>query len=151
MIAEQRIEELGIKLPEQSAPKAMYVPVVRTGNLLFVSGQIPMHEDRLLYVGKVGDQVSQEQAGEAARECIINMLSAIKAEIGDLDKVKRIVKVQAFVNSVVGFTNQHIVVNAASELLFQVFGENGRHARTAVGTNQLPMDAPVEIEAIVEV
>lgn len=151
MNAEKKLTELGIELPEQSAPKAMYIPVKQLGSALFVSGQIPFSGDGLLYTGKVGGQVTLEQAQEAAQLCIVNMLAAVKAHLGDLDKVRSVVKVQAFVNSVVGFDKQHIVVNAASQLLFDVFGEAGRHARTAVGTNQLPMDAPVEIEAIFEI
>lgn len=151
MKAEKRLEELGIVLPAQSEPKAMYIPVKQLGNALFVSGQIPFAGDGLLYTGKVGGEVTLEQAQEAARLCIVNMLAAVKAYLGDLDRVRSVVKLQAFVNSVVGFDRQHIVVNAASQLLFDVFAESGRHARTAVGTNQLPMDAPIEIEAIFEV
>lgn len=152
MNIEKRIASLGIKLPAQSAPKAMYIPVKQVGNALFVAGQIPVTEDGvLLYTGKVGSEVTLEQAQEAARLCIINMLSAVRAFTGDLEKIKNVVKVQAFVSSAVGFDQQHIVINAASQLLYDVFGEPGRHARTAVGTNQLPLDAPVEIEAIFEV
>ena len=103
------------------------------------------------YPGYVGDSVTLEEAQDAARICIINMLAAVKHYLSDLDKVKNVVKLQAFVNSKTGFKKQHIVVNAASQLLYDVFGEKGRHARTAVGTNQLPMDAPVEIEAIFEI
>ena len=152
MNIEKKIMDLGIMLPAQSAPKAMYIPVKQIGNALFVAGQIPMKEDgTLLYTGKVGSEVTLEQAQEAARLCIVNMLSAVLAYTGDLDKIKNVVKVQAFVSSAVGFDKQHIVINAASQLLYDVFGEPGRHARTAIGTNQLPMDAPVEIEAIFEV
>ena len=129
----------------------MYIPVKKTGNLLYVSGQVPFVNGTLAYTGKVGAEVSLEEAEECARICIINMMAAVKDYLGDLDKVKNIVKVQAFVNSRTGFQEQHIVVNAASKLLYDVFGECGRHARTAVGTNQLPMDAPVEIEAIIEI
>ena len=119
---------------------------------LFVAGQIPATEDGgLLHTGKVGGEVTLEQAQDCARQCILNMLSAVQAFTGDLDKVKNVVKVQAFVSSVVGFDQQHIVINAASQLLYDVFGESGRHARTAVAVNQLPLDAPVEIEAIFEV
>ena len=151
MKIEERIKELGIDLPAQSAPKAMYIPVKQLGNALFVAGQVPFQDGELKYPGKVGDAVTLEEAQQAARICIVNMLAAVKAYIGDLDKVKNVVKVQAFVSSAVGFDKQHIVVNAASELLYDVFGEPGRHARTAVGTNQLPMDACVEIEAIFEI
>lgn len=152
MNIEKRLMELGITLPGQSTPKAMYIPVKQIGCALFISGQIPAKEDgKLLYTGKVGAEITLEQAQEAARLCVINMLAAVQAFTGDLNRVKNGVKLQAFVNSSVGFDQQHIVINAASELLAQVFGESGRHARTAVGTNQLPLDAPVEIEAIFEV
>lgn len=151
MNIEKRIEELGIRLPEASPPKAMYIPVKQIGNALFVAGQVPMFDGKMLYPGHVGEEVSLEEAQEAARLCIVNLLSALRAYLGDLDRVKNIVKVQAFVNSKTGFNQQHIVVNAASQLLYDVFGEPGRHSRTAVGVNQLPMDAPVEIEAIVEI
>ena len=151
MNAEKKIADLGIELPAMSAPKAMYVPVVQTGKLCYVSGQIPMLDDRLVYTGKVGDTRTLEEAQEAARICVINGLAALKAHLGDLDRIVRFVKVQAFVASKTGFDKQHIVVNAASQLLFDVFGEAGRHARTAVALNQLPLDATVEIEFIVEV
>lgn len=151
MIIEKKLAETGIELPAMSAPKAMYVPVVQTGDLLFVSGQIPMLDDQLLYTGKVGDTRTLEDAQAAARICVINGLAALKAYLGDLDKIQRFVKVQAFVASKTGFDQQHIVVNAASQLLFDIFGEAGRHARTAVALNQLPMDATIEIEFIVEV
>ena len=151
MIIEKKLAEAGIELPAMSAPKAMYVPVVQTGDLLFVSGQIPMLDDKLLYTGKVGDTRTLEDAQAAARICVINGLAALKAYLGDLDKIQRFVKVQAFVASKTGFDQQHIVVNAASQLLFDIFGEAGRHARTAVALNQLPLDATIEIEFIVEV
>lgn len=151
MVTEKRIEELGIELPLASPPGAMYVPVKQLGSALFVAGQVPFVNGKLEVSGKVGDTVSMEAAQEAARRCIINLMAALKDYLGDLDKVKNITKIQVFVNSKVGFMEQHIVANAASQLLYDVFGEKGRHARTAVGTNQLPMDAPVEIEAIVEI
>lgn len=151
MITEKRIEELGIELPLASPPGAMYIPVKQLGHALFVAGQVPFVNGKLEVSGKVGDTVSMEQAQEAARRCIINLMAALKDYLGDLDKVKNITKIQVFVNSKTGFMEQHIVANAASQLLYDVFGEKGRHARTAVGTNQLPMDAPVEIEAIVEI
>lgn len=151
MIIEKRIEELGINLPPSSPPGAMYIPVKQLGNALFIAGQVPFVNGKLEVSGKVGDTVSIEQAQESARRCIINLMAALKDYLGDLDKVKNIVKIQVFVNSKVGFDEQHIVANAASQLLYDVFGEKGRHARTAVGTNQLPMNAPVEIEAIVEI
>lgn len=151
MIAEQKIASMGVELPAMSEPKAMYVPVVQTGNLCFVSGQIPMVGDSLVYTGKVGDTRTLEEAQYAAKICVINALAALKAHLGDLDRITRFIKVQAFVASKVGFDQQHIVVNAASQLLFDIFGEAGRHARTAVALNQLPLDATVEIEFIVEI
>lgn len=150
MSAEEKIKKLGIKLPEQGSPQAMFIPVKRTGNLLFLSGQIPTQNGKLIYTGKVGKDLSLSQGEEAARLCVINMLAALKSYLGNLDLVKAVVKLQAYVNSEVGFDQQHILVNAASQLLYDVFGEEGRHARTAIGTNQLPLDAPVEIEAIIE-
>ena len=151
MIAEEKLQALGIALPALSEPKAMYIPVVQTGNLCFVSGQIPMLDDRLVYTGKAGAKRTLEEAQEAARICVINGLAALRAHLGDLDRIKRIVKLQAFVSSAVGFDKQHIVINAASQLLYDVLGDAGRHARTAVAVNQLPLDATVEIEFIVEV
>ncbi|MCL2228016.1 MAG: RidA family protein [Oscillospiraceae bacterium] len=151
MKIEKKLEELGIKIPEVSPPKAKYVPVRRVGNLLFVSGQLPVKEDGTMYTGKVGKEHDIESGQAAARRCAITMLATLKAELGDLDLIKGFVKLQSFVSSEVGFDQQHIVTNAASELFLDVFGEAGKHARTAVGTNQLPMDATVEIEAIIEV
>lgn len=151
MNVEKKIEALGISLPEMSPPKAMYIPVRPLGNALFVSGQVPFENGELRYSGKVGGERTLEEGEEAARLCIVNLLAAVKAYLGDLDKVKTVVKVQAFVNSTPDFTQQHIVVNAASQLLFDVFGECGRHARTAVAVPVLPMDATVEIEAILEI
>lgn len=151
MIVENRLQEMGIALPEMSAPKALYVPVVQTGKLCFVSGQIPMLDGKVLYTGKVGGSRTLEEGQEAAKVCAINILAALRAHLGDLDKIVRIVKLQAFVSSTTDFMQQHIVVNVASQLLYDALGEKGHHARTAVGTNQLPMDVTVEIEAIVEV
>jgi len=151
MRAEQRIKELGITLPEKSTPDAMYIPVKQLGNALFVSGQIPVVNGELVYTGKVGSERTLEEAQEAAKICTINMLAAVKNYLGDLDRVVNVVKIQGFVNSEVGFLEQHIVINAASQLLSDVFGEEGRHARTSLGTYQLPLNATVEIEAIFEI
>lgn len=151
MNVENKLAEMGISLPAMSAPKALYVPVVRTGNLLYVSGQIPMIDGKVLFSGKLGAERTPEEGEEAARACAINILATLKAELGDLDRVKRIVKLQAFVSSAPGFYQQHIVANAASQLLYDALGEVGHHARTAISVNQLPMDVTVEIEAIVEV
>lgn len=151
MKVEAKLQEMGITLPAMGEPKAMYIPVVQTGNLCFVSGQVPMLDDKLAYTGKVGAERTLEEGQEAARICVINALAALQAHLNNLDRIRRIVKLQAFVSSAVGFDKQHIVINAASQLLYDVLGDSGRHARTAIGTNQLPMDVTVEIELIVEI
>lgn len=150
MSVEARIAVLGIELPDAPAPLAVYQSAVRTGNLLYISGQGPMANDRVLVKGKVGDNVSEPQAVEAARLAAINALAVIKHTLGDLNQVARVVKLNAYVNCVDTFERQHVVMNGASELLVAVFGEKGRHARSAVGTNALPMGIPVELELIVE-
>lgn len=151
MEIERKIEQAGIKLPETSKSDMIFVPVRRVGNCLFTSGQVPFVSGKPVATGKVGDTVSLEEAQEAARCCTINMLGAIKAYLRDLDKVKRFVKLRVYVNSKTGFSDQHIVANAASQLLYDIFGEPGKHVRTAIGVNQLPMDVPVEVEAIAEI
>lgn len=151
MKIEKKIKGLGIELPESTKPAAMYIPVKQLGKVLYISGQVPFINGCLAYTGKVGKERTPEEAEEAARICIINMLAAVRDYLGDLDKVANVVKIQAFVSSEVGFMQQHIVVNAASQLLYEIFGEAGRHARTAVGTNQLPLDATVEIEGVFEI
>ena len=148
---EQKIIELGFSLPETAKPLAAYIPAVQSGNLVFTSGQLPMVEGTLAETGKVGGSVSPERAKELATVCALNALAAVKTVIGDLDKIKRIVKVVGFVSSVPEFTAQPAVVNGASEFLGAVFGDKGIHARSAVGVAVLPLDAPVEIELIVEV
>jgi enamine deaminase RidA (YjgF/YER057c/UK114 family) len=148
--ARARLDELGLTLPAVVPPVAAYVPAVRTGDLVFTSGQLPMVEGQLPAVGKVGAQVTPEQAKELARVCALNALAAIDALVG-LDSVRRVVKVVGFVASTPDFTGQPGVVNGASELLGQVFGDSGQHARSAVGVVALPLDAPVEVEVIVEV
>jgi enamine deaminase RidA (YjgF/YER057c/UK114 family) len=148
---EQRIIDLGFLLPETSKPLASYIPAVQSGNLVFTSGQLPMIAGSLAETGKVGGPVSPERAKELATVCALNALAAVKTVIGDLDKIKRIVKVVGFVSSTPEFTGQPAVVNGASEFLGEVFGEKGIHARSAVGVAVLPLDAPVEIELIVEV
>ena len=148
---EARLSELGLEVPEVAAPVAAYIPAVRSGQHVFTSGQLPMREGSLITTGKVGAEVSPEQAAECARQCALNALAAIRAEIGDLSRVKRIVKVVAFVASTPDFTGQPGVANGASELLGDVFGDLGRHARSAVGVAVLPLDAPVEVELVVEV
>ena len=151
MNIEKHIEELGISLPQAAAPAAMYVPVKQAGNLLFVSGQIPVVDGKLAYTGYAGDDKTLDDAKAAARVCAINIVAAVKAFLGDLDKVKSIVKITCFVSSKTGFNEQHLVANGASELLFEVFGEAGRHTRSAVAVNQLPLGALCEVEAIIEV
>ena len=150
MSALARLAELGLTLPAVVPPVAAYVPAVRTGNLVYTSGQLPMVAGVLPLTGKVGADVSPAQATDLARTCALNALAAIDALVG-LDAVVRVVKVVGFVASVPGFTGQPGVVNGASELLGEVFGEAGRHARSAVGVAALPLDAPVEVELIVEV
>lgn len=148
---EQKIIDLGFVLPETAKPLAAYIPAVQSGNLVFTSGQLPMVDGSLAETGKVGGSVSPERAKELATVCALNALAAVKTVIGDLDKIKRIVKVVGFVSSVPEFSAQPAVVNGASEFLGEVFGEKGIHARSAVGVAVLPLDAPVEIELIVEV
>jgi enamine deaminase RidA (YjgF/YER057c/UK114 family) len=148
---EQRIIDLGFVLPETAKPLAAYIPAVQSGNLIFTSGQLPMVAGSLAETGKVGGSVSPERAKELASVCALNALAAVKTVIGDLDKIKRVVKVVGFVSSVPEFSGQPAVVNGASEFLGEVFGEKGIHARSAVGVAVLPLDAPVEIELIVEV
>jgi enamine deaminase RidA (YjgF/YER057c/UK114 family) len=145
-----RLAALGLELPQVVPPVAAYVPAVRSGDLVFTSGQLPMVEGALPAVGKVGALVAPEQAKELARTCALNALAAIEALVG-LDSVVRIVKVVGFVASTPEFTGQPGVVNGASELLGDVFGDAGQHARSAVGVAALPLDAPVEVELVVEV
>lgn len=151
MSAHNQLLALGISLPTPPKPVAAYVPVVRTGNYLFVSGQLPTKDGKLLAVGKVPSQVSPEQAIEAARQCAINLLANINAELGSLDRVKRVVRLGIFVASEDTFTEQPRIANGASELMQQVFGDSGKHARAAVGTNVLPLGATVEVEAVIEI
>ncbi|MFL0178788.1 MULTISPECIES: RidA family protein [unclassified Mycobacterium] len=144
-----RLTELGIELPDVVAPLAAYVPAVRTGNLVYTSGQLPMQSGALPHTGKVGAQVSPEEGHALARICALNALAAVDALVG-LDAVARVVKVVGFVASAPNFNGQPAVINGASELLGEVFGDAGKHARSAVGVSELPLDAPVEVELIVE-
>ena len=148
---ESKLAELGFTLPEVAAPIAAYVPAARTGNLVFTSGQLPTLDGKLLATGKVGSDVDVETAKAAAQRCALNGLAAIKQVIGDLDRIVRIVKVVGFVAVDPSFTNHSAVVNGASELLGACFGDAGLHARSSVGMASLPLDAPVEVELIVEV
>jgi len=148
---EERLAALGLELPAVAAPLAAYQPAVRDGSHIWTSGQLPTVGGKLLYTGKVGGSVTPEQAVECARQCALNALAAIKAQIGDLVNVTRVVKVVVFVASVPEFTGQPAVANGVSELLGQIFGDHGIHARSAVGVSVLPLDAPVEAEVVVRV
>lgn len=150
MSTSARLGQLGIALPDVVAPLASYVPAVRTGNLVYTSGQLPMTDGKLAGTGKVGAEVSPEAAKVLARTCALNALAAVHALVG-IDAVTRVVKVVGFVASAPGFNGQPAVVNGASDLLAEVFGDQGSHARSAVGVFELPLDAPVEVELIVEV
>ena len=148
---EERLVELGLAIPEVAKPLASYVPAVRSGQHVYTAGQLPLREGELITTGKVGGDVTEEQALECARQCGLNALAAVRAEIGELSAIKRVVKVVVFVASTPDFTGQPAVANGASDLFGEVFGEAGRHARSAVGVAVLPRDAPVEVELVVEV
>lgn len=150
MTAESRLRELGIALPAPPAAAALYAPLKQAGPLLYVSGQLPFVEGRLAKVGLVGEQVTAEEAQELARQCAINALSLVRAHLGSLDRVVQAVRVGGFVASAAGFIDQPKVINGASQVLLDVFGEAGRHARIAVGMAQLPLGAPVEVEFLFE-
>ena len=151
MQIEKRLQELGITLPPLTAPVATYVNAVRTGNLLFLSGKGPTEADGTQHTGKVGKHVTTTEAYQHARLTGLNLIAVMQAELGDLDKVRRIVKVLGMVNGVPEFTDQPKVINGCSDLFVEVFGEKGRHARSAVGMGSLPRNITVEIEAVVEV
>ncbi|HJU13139.1 MAG TPA: RidA family protein [Candidatus Nitrosotalea sp.] len=148
---EEKIASLRISLPIPPKPAGSYIPAVRTGNLVFVSGQIPIKDGKVEFQGKVPSDVPVEVAQNAARLCIINVLAQLKAEIGTLDKVVKIVRVSGFVNSTPDFADQPRIINAASDLLFEIFGESGKHARVAVGVASLPLNSTVEIDLVAEV
>jgi len=148
---EEVLAELGLSVPDVVPPVAAYIPALRTGDYVFTSGQLPMKDGALLSTGKLGGEVSPEEGVAAAQQCALNALAAVKAEIGDLSLVKRVVKVTCFVASTPDFTSQPGIANGASELLGKVFGDAGRHTRSAVGVPVLPLDAPVEVEIIVEI
>ena len=150
MSIEQKLADLGLELPNVATPAGAYVPAVISGNLVFTAGQIPLVDGVLMATGKVGSEISPEFAKEIAQRCALNALAAIKSVIGDLSRVKRVVKVVGFVASTPEFTGQPGVLKGASELLGKVFGDAGLHARSAVGVASLPLDAPVEVELIVE-
>lgn len=148
---EQRLVQLGIELPPSPEPRFTYIPCNQTGNLIYLSGQDCRINGKLLYEGKLGTDLTIEQGQEAARQTIINCLAVMKGYLGDLDRVVKIVKLLGFVNSAPGFANQPYVMNGASNLLVDVFGERGKHARSAIGTSELPFHTPVEIELIAEI
>ena len=151
MKIEKKLEEMGYSLPPTPTPAGAYIPLRRTGNLVYISGQGSMVEGELKYAGKVGSDVTEEEGYEASRISVINLLSILKSAIGDLDKVVQVINLHGFVNSAPGFVRQPMVINGASEFLVDLFGEKGRHSRCALSCNELPFDTPVEIEMIVEV
>lgn len=151
MSFEQKVQELGLTIPEAPKPVAAYVPAVKVDNYVYTAGQIPFVNGELKYKGKVGKDLTLEQGYEAAKICALNCLAAIKGQIGSLDNIEKIVKITGFVSSAPGFNDQPKVINGASELIGQIFGEQGQHARAAVGVNELPVDAAVEVEMIVKV
>lgn len=148
---ENKIKELGYEIPEAPKPLAAYIPALIVDNLIFTSGQLPTVKGKLKFIGKVGTDLSIEEGMEAAGICALNCLGAVKSVIGDLNKIERIVKLTAFVNSSDFFTDQPKVANGASELIGKIFGDNGKHVRSAVGVSELPLNAPVEIEMIVKI
>jgi enamine deaminase RidA (YjgF/YER057c/UK114 family) len=151
MTPEERLAELGLTIPPVAAPVAAYVPAVRTGSYVYTAGQLPLRDGELMHTGKVGAGVSPEEGYECARQCALNALAAISSQVGDLSAITRVVKLVGFVSSDPAFTAQPQVVNGASEMLVQIFGDIGQHARSAVGVPVLPLDAPVEVELVVEV
>jgi enamine deaminase RidA (YjgF/YER057c/UK114 family) len=149
-MVEEKIKQLGHSIPDPVKPLASYIPAIRTGDLVFTAGQVPIKDGKLQFTGKVDGDLTVSEGKIAAQLCALNCLSAIKNEIGDLDKIEQIIKVTVFVSSSKGFTGQPQVANGASDLLKEIFGENGKHARSAVGVSELPLNAPVEIEMIVK-
>ncbi|MGH2441852.1 MAG: RidA family protein [Chloroflexota bacterium] len=151
MTVEERLRDMGLSLPETPAPLASYVPAVRAGNLVYTSGQIPSRGGSLPWRGSIPRDVTVEEGVDAARQSALNALAAVQGVIGDLDMIRQIVRVTGYVNSAEGFTAQSAVINGASDLLLALFGERGKHSRAAIGVYQLPNDAPVEVDLIVEV
>ena len=148
---EEKLKSLNITLPSPPKPAGAYIPVVKSGNTVYVSGQIPIEDGKVTFKGKVPSVQSLEQAQKAAKICAINALAQLKSELGSLDKISKILRVSGFVNSESDFTEQPKVINAASDLLFEIFGEKGQHSRIAVGVASLPLGATVEIDMIVEI
>lgn len=152
MSIEEKIQELGLSLPTPAVSVANYVPFVITGNLVSISGQLPMGPDGPAYTGKVGDDVSVEDATKAAKLCALNIIAQLKQALdGDLERVERVVRLGGFVNCIDGFAGQPAIINGASDVMVDVFGEKGRHSRAAVGVNALPLNVPVEIDALIEI
>ncbi|MFQ0813282.1 hypothetical protein AVM02_18450 [Brucella anthropi] len=147
---DSRLKNLGISIPEAAAPAANYVPFAQSGSLLLTSGQLPLDGGKLVHTGRIGDELTVAHGQAAARACAINILAQAKAALGSLERIKRIVKITVFVASTPDFVEQHLVANGASDLLVAVLGDAGKHARSAVGVASLPLNAPVEIEAIIE-
>lgn len=151
MTIDERLNELDISLPDSPKPLGSYLPYVRAGNLIFMSGVLPLRNGKLLRTGRVGETVSVDEASEDARQVVVNALSVLRAAAGDLEKVSKCVKLNGYVASAADFTDQPKVLNGASDLLFEIFGEAGRHARAAVGVYSLPLNSPVEIDFIFEI
>ncbi|MDP3261140.1 MAG: RidA family protein [Thermodesulfovibrionales bacterium] len=151
MTPEERLKQLGIELPDAPKPLGSYVPLVRTGNLVFLSGILPLVEGKLTREGRVGEKVTVDEAREDARTAAINALAILKSNLGTLNKISRCVKITGYVSSAPDFTEQPNVLNAASDFMLEIFGEVGRHARAAVGANVLPLNSPVELEFIFEI
>jgi enamine deaminase RidA (YjgF/YER057c/UK114 family) len=148
---EKRLAEIGLRLPTAAAPAANYVPFKQSGNVLYTAGQLPVADGKLVSTGLVGRDVDTAVARDAARQCAVNVLAQAKAALGDLERISGLVKITVFVASAPGFSEQHLVANGASDLLVAALGERGKHARSAVGVAGLPMDAPVEVEAVFEI
>ena len=145
-----KLSEMGLTLPIAAKPVAAYVPAIRTGNLIFTAGQLPLVEGAMSLTGKIGEKISIDQGKELARICALNCLAAVQT-VGDVNTIVKIVRVVGYVNGIPGFTSQPAVINGASELFLQIWGESGKHARSAIGVAELPLDAPVEVELTVEV
>ena len=148
---EEKVKQMGITIPEAAKPLAAYIPALQIGSLVMTSGQVPIVNGQIKFLGKVGKDLSEEQGREAAKLCTINCLSAIKSIIGNLDRIKRVVKLTVFVNSADGFTAQPKIANGASEFIVEIFGDTGKHVRSAVGISELPLNSAVEVEMTVMV
>jgi len=148
---EEKLKQMGVTIPEVVKPLAAYIPATQIGNLVMTSGQVPISNETVMYSGKIGKDLTEEEGMKAAKLCALNCLSAIRSVIGNLDKIKRVVKLTVFVSSADGFTAQPKVANGASEFIGEVFGDAGKHVRSAVGVSELPLNSAVEIEMVVEV